>query len=516
MHTHYLALARKWRPQRFTDFVGQEHVVRALTHALDSGRLHHAFLFTGIRGVGKTTVARLLAKALNCELGVSSTPCGACGACLEVEQGRFIDLIEVDAASRTKVDDTRELLENVQYAPSVGRYKVYLIDEVHMLSGHSFNALLKTLEEPPAHIKFLLATTDPQKLPVTVLSRCLQFNLKRIDASEIRERLAYILTQENLASEGAALSALATAADGSLRDALSLLDQAIVHGGGQVSLASVSDMLGQSHVGMALDLLEALARQDANALFAALTQAINLGQDPADFLDAIIRALHNAALRQVLGGTALEQIESTRLDALATAISAADLQIYYQIALLARRDLHLAPDPRLGLEMALLRMLAFYPDQGNNKPAQAAPLPVKPVIQTAPTLPSAASSAKDWPQVLASLSISPMFKAVLEHAVATELHAKSVIIALPSRHKSVVEGGKLRADLERGLSQYFGEKPQLTLSWLTDQHAATPARLQADHRQQRQQAAEQAVQADPTVQAILETFGGDIVNIQPR
>ena len=358
----YLVLARKWRPKTFSDTVGQEHVLRALVNALESGRLHHAYLFAGTRGVGKTTIARILAKALNCETGVTAEPCGTCSACNEIDEGRFIDLIEVDAASKTKVDDTRDLLDNVQYAPARGRYKVYLIDEVHMLSKSSFNALLKTLEEPPPHVKFLLATTDPQKLPVTVLSRCLQFNLTRLTPRLIQDRLDYICKAEGIEAESSSLALMARAADGSMRDALSLLDQAIAYCGGKVEQASVAVMLGtidREHVSR---LIELLAAGDAAGIIAALEEIDTQFPDYARLLEDLARDLQKIAVCQVVGSIDDdEELSNEHIAALATSLSAADVQLFYQTALIGRRDLHLAPDPRGGVEMTLLRMLAFRP-----------------------------------------------------------------------------------------------------------------------------------------------------------
>ena len=369
----YIALARKWRPKRFAEMVGQEHVLRALSNALDSGRVHHAFLFTGTRGVGKTTVARILAKSLNCETGVTSNPCGVCAACREIDEGRFVDLIEVDAASRTKVDDTRELLDNVQYAPTRGRYKVYLIDEVHMLSNHSFNALLKTFEEPPPHVKFLLATTDPQKLPVTVLSRCLQFSLKRLSASLIGERLKFIAGAENLQFEPAAVALLARAADGSMRDALSLMDQLIAFGGGNLSEANSRSMLGTIDRGHVTRIIDALARQDGPGLLAHVR---DLDRDAPDYDRALIEMaafLQRIAIVQIVPDAAQqdEEFDAEALTRLAGAISPEDVQLYYQIALGGRRDLAMAPEPRVGFEMSLLRMLAFRPETAEAAPGAA-------------------------------------------------------------------------------------------------------------------------------------------------
>ncbi len=366
----YEVLARKWRPGNFATMVGQEHVLRALSHALDGGRLHHAYLFTGTRGVGKTTVARILARCLNCEEGVSATPCGVCGSCREISEGRFVDLIEVDAASRTKVEDTRELLDNVQYAPTRGRFKVYLIDEVHMLSTSSFNALLKTLEEPPPHVKFLLATTDPKKLPVTVLSRCLQFHLKNLTAERIVGHLEHVLGEEEVSFEAPALWALARAADGSMRDALSLTDQAIAHGGGTLRSGEVATMLGTIDQGALHRILEALAGSDGPGLLAC---AQDLAAHAADFstvLGDLLRMLHDLAVAQVvpeaLAGAEADQAQEA-VRALAARIPPEDVQLYYQIALTGVRELPYAPDMRIAFEMTLLRMLAFQPEEGDGQ-----------------------------------------------------------------------------------------------------------------------------------------------------
>ena len=358
----YQVLARKWRPRNFSELAGQEHVQRALVNALDNNRLHHAFLFTGTRGVGKTTIARILAKSLNCEKGVSASPCGECSACTEINEGRFIDLIEVDAASKTKVEDTRELLENVQYAPTRGRYKVYLIDEVHMLSAHSFNALLKTLEEPPPHVKFLLATTDPQKLPVTILSRCLQFNLKRLPAELIDEHLKKILSSEKVSFEESALALISEAADGSMRDALSLLDQAIAYGNGELKEAEVRAMLGTFDRSMVFDLLTALAEKDSQSLLANIEIVADFSADFDGALSEVLTLLHQIALAQVAPQSINAQMpDSDKIIKLAEQLAPEDTQLFYQIGLIGRRDISYAPNPRLGFEMTMLRMLAFHP-----------------------------------------------------------------------------------------------------------------------------------------------------------
>ncbi|EHU4724229.1 DNA polymerase III subunit gamma/tau [Salmonella enterica] len=359
----YQVLARKWRPQTFADVVGQKHVLTALANGLSLGRIHHAYLFSGTRGVGKTSIARLLAKGLNCETGITATPCGVCDNCREIEQGRFVDLIEIDAASRTKVEDTRDLLDNVQYAPARGRFKVYLIDEVHMLSRHSFNALLKTLEEPPAHVKFLLATTDPQKLPVTILSRCLQFHLKALDVEQIRHQLEHILNEEHIAHEPRALQLLSRAADGSLRDALSLTDQAIASGDGQVSTQAVSAMLGTLDDDQALSLVEAVVDANGERVMSLINEAAARGIEWEALLVEMLSLLHRIAMVQLSPaalGSDMAAIEQ-RMRELARTVPPGDLQLYYQTLLIGRKELPWAPDRRMGVEMTLLRALAFHP-----------------------------------------------------------------------------------------------------------------------------------------------------------
>lgn len=381
----YQVLARKWRPRLFREMVGQEHVLKALINALDHDRLHHAYLFTGTRGVGKTTIARILAKCLNCDIGVSSEPCNQCSSCVEINEGRFVDLIEVDAASRTKVEDTRELLDNVQYAPTRGRYKVYLIDEVHMLSNSSFNALLKTLEEPPPHVKFLLATTDPQKLPVTVLSRCLQFSLKNMSAERIVGHLKFILEKEMVPFEEASLWHLGRSADGSMRDALSLTDQAISFGNGKVTEADVRTMLGSIDQTLVYDVLTGLIAEDGAAILAGVTKLAEHSPDYSEVLGELIAVLHRIAIAQVVP----EAIDNSLGDRkqiydFAQKIASEDIQLYYQTALLGRRDLPLSPDARSGLEMTLLRMLAFKPQGVAELPKKALPkneLPEKGLAQ---------------------------------------------------------------------------------------------------------------------------------------
>jgi DNA polymerase-3 subunit gamma/tau len=355
----YQVLARKWRPKRFAELVGQEHVVRALSHALDSGRIHHAFLFTGTRGVGKTTIARIFAKSLNCERGTSAEPCGVCSICTDVDAGRFFDLLEIDAASNTGVDDVRELIENAQYMPARGRYKVYLIDEVHMLSKSAFNALLKTLEEPPGHAKFLLATTDPQKLPVTVLSRCLQFNLKRLTIEQIVFQIDRILAAEAIEHDAESVREIARGGNGSLRDALSLLDQAIAFGGGKLVATEVRAMLGTIDRGAVTDFLDAIVRDDAAALGALIQKAAEFQPDYATILDAFAEAMHAIQVEQLIPGAAVDA--AWPVAQFASRLAPETVQLFYQLAITGRRDLSLAPSPRIGFEMTLMRMLAFQP-----------------------------------------------------------------------------------------------------------------------------------------------------------
>lgn len=448
----YQVLARKWRPRSFREMVGQTHVLKALINALDNQRLHHAYLFTGTRGVGKTTIARIIAKCLNCETGVSSTPCGQCSVCREIDEGRFVDLIEVDAASRTKVEDTRELLDNVQYAPSRGRYKVYLIDEVHMLSSHSFNALLKTLEEPPPHVKFLLATTDPQKLPVTILSRCLQFSLKNMPPERVVEHLTHVLGVENVPFEEDALWLLGRAADGSMRDAMSLTDQAIAFGEGKVLAADVRAMLGTLDHGQVYGVLQALLEGDARALLEAVRHLAEQGPDWAGVLAEMLNVLHRVAIAQALPEAVDNgQGDRDRVLALAQALPAEDVQFYYQMGLIGRRDLPLAPDPRSGFEMVLLRMLAFRPaDTGDaprtslknlgispatadSKPAAVAGTAapgVSPVSAPAPVGPAAAVAPPAAPVVIASPAESAA-------TVAPELPAVATSPAAPAQEQAV-------------------------------------------------------------------------------
>lgn len=421
----YQVLARKWRPQTFHDVVGQRHVLTALANGLDHQRLHHAYLFSGTRGVGKTTIARLFAKGLNCETGITSKPCGQCANCLEIEQGRFVDLIEIDAASRTKVEDTRELLDNVQYAPARGRFKVYLIDEVHMLSRHSFNALLKTLEEPPEHVKFLLATTDPQKLPVTILSRCLQFHLRALDIDQIATQLEKVLTAEHIENDVRARQLIARAADGSMRDALSLTDQAIASGEGVVSTEVVSQMLGTIDDAQPLALIEALVKADGQQVMSLVNEVASRGTDWENFLVETLSLLHQIAMLQLLPSedNPQEQFTQERLRLLAKSVSPQDLQLYYQTLLVGRKELAYAPDRRMGVEMTLLRALAFHPKTVIDE-VSSAPLAQTLPSTSLPTNRMSEHNAQQVPQIHSSQntrSSSPMDNTSLGNSPAAQL-----------------------------------------------------------------------------------------------
>ncbi|MDX1250951.1 MAG: DNA polymerase III subunit gamma/tau [Gammaproteobacteria bacterium] len=548
----YQVLARKWRPRAFAEMVGQTHVLRALINALDNDRLHHAYLFTGTRGVGKTTVARIFAKSLNCERGVSAMPCGVCGACREIDEGRFVDLIEVDAASRTKVEDTRDLLENVQYAPTRGRYKVYLIDEVHMLSAHSFNALLKTLEEPPPHVKFLLATTDPQRLPVTILSRCLQFNLKRLPADMIGRHLVHILAQEGINCETPALAQIARAADGSLRDALSLLDQAIAYGGGQVLESEVRAMLGAIEQGHVLELAQALAAGDAQAVLERVHVLAEQSPDFGGVLAELISLWHRVALAQAVPAAVDDELgDREAVLRLAGMLSPEDVQLFYQIGLIGRRDLPLAPDPRNGLEMVLLRMLAFRPAetemaattpvaaarqgatvaapvrqtatpaavQGStvrDMPPQSAKVAMQPdvmVMQQAMSAPAAKED--DWATVIEALRLDGMARQLAANCTLKNRDGENIHLTLAPTHASL-RNKRMEERLQQALSQHYGIAVKLTIDIGAPQ-GDTPALIREQRELDRQQAAVEAIRGDPNVHALQESFNARVVpdSIQP-
>ncbi len=518
----YVALARKWRPRRFADMVGQEHVRRALTHALDADRVHHAFLFTGTRGVGKTTIARILAKCLNCDRGVAAEPCGVCPSCVAIDEGRFVDLIEVDAASRTKVDDTRELLDNVQYAPTQGRYKVYLIDEVHMLSTHSFNALLKTLEEPPPRVKFLLATTDPQKLPATVLSRCLQFNLKRLPVALIAARLQQILELEGIGFEPAGVRLLAQAADGSMRDGLSLLDQVIAFGGGSVAEAQVREMLGTVARDHVVKLAQLMIGAEAASVMAWVEELEQWAPDHAQLLEEFAALLVRVALVQAVPDYEGDELyDLTLLRQLAQGIQPDDIQLYYQCAIIGRRDLHLAPDPRAGFAMTLLRMLGFRyagtslsaPPGGGAQAARAAAgrgsraEAPPPAAAEAPAR-AAAAPGGDWAAMVGEMGLSGLVRSLALNCQFVGRHDGTVRLALDPRFQAA-RTAALESKLQQALGAYFGAP--VRLEFVAEAAAQTPAQVQEREGRAALVAARQAFGEDPTVKALQERFGATVL-----
>ena len=526
----YQVLARKWRPRIFSELVGQEHVVRALSNALDNDRLHHAYLFNGTRGVGKTTLARIFAKSLNCEEGVSSTPCGKCSICQEVDEGRFIDLLEVDAASRTKVDQTRELLDNVPYSPVRGRYKVYLIDEVHMFSGGSFNALLKTLEEPPPHVKFILATTDPQKVPVTVLSRCLQFNLKRLPFEQIRGYLESILKREGLAYELPALGLLSKGADGSMRDALSLMDQAIAFGAGKVLEVDVRAMLGTIAQERIHDLLQLLAEADAKGVMTRVAEMAELSPDFGGVLQDLLALLHRLALVQAvpeaLDDSAGDQDQVSRL---ASQLTPGDTQLFYQIGLIGQRDLPLAPNPRAGFEMVLLRMLAFRPEHatapdikgpapkssaekraGAGAPKQVSNTPVR--AEPAKSAPRELVDLSQWHKVVDALKLGGISRQLANNCVFEAWDGKLLKLQLDASFRQM-HVASTEQRLCKALEDLMGGAVRLEIrvADLTGAAHATPAQTQAKAKQERQRIAEESMEKDPLVLAMKEKFAARIV-----
>ncbi len=575
----YQVLARKWRPGTFREMVGQEHVLQALINALDHDRLHHAYLFTGTRGVGKTTIARILAKCLNCEAGVSSEPCGQCSACQEVAEGRFVDLLEVDAASQTKVDQTRELLDNVQYLPTRGRYKVYLIDEVHMLSGHSFNALLKTLEEPPPHVKFLLATTDPQKLPATVLSRCLQFNLKNMPPDQIVTHLGHVLGEEMISFEEPALWLLGRAAAGSMRDALSLTDQAIAFGSGSVLESDVRSMLGTVDMSFVYQLLEALAAGEPAPMLEVVAQ---MGEHAPDFegsLDELIALLHRVAIAQAVPGAVDNSWgDAERVGALAGSFTAEDVQLFYQIALNGKRDIALAVDPRSGFEMILLRMIAFRPvaaldpaiepgqlqevPVGNEQTAaaevgaaakkppevSAQAAPPRAVEQPAPSSPAEtplqarvhepapepeiapdsghgnispavtldALTLDSWAEMMGSLGLVGSVANVASNCELRSLDGGELMFVLDSTNAALFNEGHVEK-IQLALQNYFDCKVSISIT-VGDVERETPAMRRERLAQERQQQAVADIECDDVLQGLIERFDGELdrASIMPR
>jgi len=563
----YLVLARKWRPKRFAELVGQEHVVRALTNALDSGRVHHAYLFTGTRGVGKTTIARIFAKSLNCEKGTGADPCGECETCLAIDAGRYIDLLEIDAASNTGVDNVRDLIDNAQYMPSRGRYKVYLIDEVHMLSKQAFNALLKTLEEPPEHVKFLFATTDPEKLLVTVLSRCLQFNLKRLDEEQIRGQIAKILEAEGIGADAGAIRQLAKAADGSLRDGLSLLDQAIAYTGGTLSDAAVATMLGTVDRARVGALLEALSAGDGGRLMAEVATLADFSPDWAGVLDALSGALHRIQVKQLVPDIGIEA-DGIDVDALASALRPELVQLWYQMALNGRRDLPLAPGPRAGFEMSLLRMLAFRPAEGGTQgvaastapamrtggaaaaaraaleadapkpaprtaapaveapppmpPAPPAPRPgveeprspappvAAPAAARAPATSTATLDADGWLDLIANLALRGPVRELAAHASFVDWRDGVLRLSLPESDDHL-KASFLVSQLGKALAPALGAEPQIRFEAGAQATGETLHARNERQRDQRQAAAESAFLSDPHVQRLMQQRGAKLV-----
>jgi len=527
----YQVLARKWRPKSFATLVGQEHVVRALTHALDEQRLHHAYLFTGTRGVGKTTLARIMAKALNCETGVTSTPCGTCSSCLEIDGGRFVDYLELDAASNRGVEDMTGLLEKATYAPTRGRYKVYVIDEVHQLSGHAFNAMLKTLEEPPEHVKFILATTDPQKIPVTVLSRCLQFNLKQMPPGHIVDHLTNILGQENVPFEPAALRQIAKGAAGSMRDALSLLDQAIAHGAGRVEEAGVRDMLGTVGDDYLYGILDGLRCGDVAAMLAVAESMDERSLSFDSALQELATLFHRIALAQFAPQAMADDAERARLAPYAEAFDPEFLQLCYQITIHGRDDLDLAPDEYAGFTMTLLRLHAFRPDAAAAKrPAAAsraaesrpvpAPAPVAaapaPAPVPAPTVedprPTPAAAARgddgDWHALVARLPLVGMARQLAQHCELAEAGREQVTLRLPPAHKHLL--GKAQQDkLQSELQNHYGRPVRLVIE-LADAAGDTPAERTRNEKRERQERAVAAIEQDPFVREVIDLFDASI------
>ena len=545
----YQVLARKWRPKSFETLVGQDHVVRALTNALEQNRLHHAYLFTGTRGVGKTTLARILAKSLNCETGITAKPCGICNACTEIDKGRYIDLIEVDAASNTQVDAMRDLLDNAQYAPTAGRFKVYIIDEVHMLSKSAFNAMLKTLEEPPAHVKFILATTDPQKVPVTVLSRCLQFNLRQMAGTSITGHLQNILGQENIPFEATALHLISRAAAGSMRDALSLTDQAIAYGGQTVNEAEVRAMLGAIDQSYLYQLLEALLANDGSSLInqAKLMEERSISFEAA--LNDFAQLLHQIAVAQTVPESVADDLpEREALLALAQKLPAETLQLYYQIALLGRRDIGLAPDEFAGFTMSLLRMLAFTPSDGSSsvspkkteqtnkltrpepaislaKPV-AAPFVAKPPLAETLSQQTNVNSATASPQTSSETTTTPagsfngnwrnlvdelklgLARELAKHCELIAYDEHSISLSVPEAQKHLLSPN-YQEKLGSAIAQYFDKKIKLQFS--IGGTGNTPAKQISQEKAVAQASAESAIEEDGFVQALINDFGATII-----
>ncbi|MDE0310597.1 MAG: DNA polymerase III subunit gamma/tau [Acidiferrobacterales bacterium] len=547
----YLVLARKWRPRNFEQIVGQEHVVRTLRHALDNERLHHAYLFTGTRGVGKTTLARILAKALNCEKGVSSKPCNDCGACTEIDEGRFIDLIEVDAASRTKVEDTRALLDNVPFSATAGRYKVYLIDEIHMLSGHSFNALLKTLEEPPEHVKFLMATTDPQKLPVTILSRCIQFNLSAMDSNEISAQMIRILEQENIDFSTEAVDSIARQSRGSMRDGLSILDQAISYTNGKLEEAPVREMLGMLSQDFLLQLLTAIADQDPDRMLEITGKMSQQSVNYESALDDILLMLHELSLLKAAPQIVTERADNINdLKKLESQLSKEEIQLYYQIALIGKRDLPFAPDTQTGFQMALMRMLAFHPapsssaQQKERNPSPEHPkVPVTPRGQAKasdppraqkPTTPEADSPQPESPKqsphpTIAKLQTSDDWLDILDNAGKlsgpTRLFAKNlsfrsrsgntIIVDAPDKDSVAMDRPEIRSRLEAILREITGDSIELVVENGANENETLSQKQEREHTK-RIAETRQTIIGQELPSLLMKDFGAKLEEVTPK
>jgi DNA polymerase-3 subunit gamma/tau len=518
---NYQVLARKYRPRSFKTMVGQESILRMLSNALEQKRLHHAYLLTGTRGVGKTTMGRILAKCLNCETGVTPTPCEQCPTCKAIDAGQFLDLYEVDAASRTKVEDTRELLDNVMYPPTQGRYKVYLIDEVHMLSNHSFNALLKTLEEPPEHVKFFLCTTDPKRLPATILSRCLQFHLKRITPEQIATHLQHICEAETIQQETTALEKLAKAADGSMRDALSLLDQAIAYGHGSVKTIDVHAMLGSMAQDDLMPLLDALARKDSKTLFTEINMLADMSPDFQQVLEALINLLHRIAVAQIVPEMATHDSD---INTLCKRFSPEEVQLYYQIALLGRRDLALTPNPQQGFEMTMLRMIAFVPSaitnlshpersERSSKPTLAS-LSGDPSSQkNAPrddtqTTPAAVAFNSAWADILPKLELSGMAYALASNCVLDEIEGGKVKLRLGANHQPMLNQ-KLKDRIAEALQRVLKQPVQLDIT-LSTADLPTPHKQNLQQQEQQLSSAKQAVLENPLVKQVMDMYDASV------
>ena len=530
----YQVLARKWRPRAFEEIVGQQHVVTALVNALETKRLHHAYLFTGTRGTGKTTLARILAKAINCETGITPRPCGKCRACIDIDAGRFVDLLEVDAATNTKVDEMRDLLDNAQYMPVAGRFKVYIIDEVHMLSRHAFNSMLKTLEEPPEHVKFILATTDPQRLPVTVLSRCLQFNLKPQSPPVIAAHLKRVLQAEGVAFEEPALLQLGKAAAGSLRDSLSLLDQAIAHGGGRVAAAQVADMLGSLGSDLIWPLLERIVEADGKGLVAEAERVASRSLSYEMALEELAAILHRVALAQAGAPPAEDDADAARITSLAGKLDAGRVQVMYQVALLGRRDLSLAPDEYAGFTMALLRMLSFagQPAAGrvaeSPAPQRAAPetraaksaAPVAPAPVAAPAASAAPARAVaidfdgDWRGLVERLGFTGMAGMVARHGELASYENGHLQLLVPESHRMYAE--KAYVDKLKGeLANHFGPGLRLTVK-VGETNGNSVAAERSKEMAERQASAAEAIQEDPFVRDLVRDLGAEVVTSSIR